>query len=198
MSTFNLTSILYVGFRLAPFILMSYFTLSAVINSDIKGIIFLAMILVNCIVTILMGNLLPVDEESTPNALCNNLNLSEGGPISKNLPLNISIVSFVFFYLVYIIGSTHREETNVPTLILFPVFLVYQMYWSQKHQCTPIKYSLASLILGGGLGAGFSAAIDQSKIPELQYFNGVKNQEVCNQPTKTFFKCSAKPKATGG
>jgi hypothetical protein len=173
---------------------MSYFTLSAVINSDIKGIIFLALILINCIVTILVGNLMSgvFQQNESMNALCNTMNLSEGGPVSKVLPLNISILSFVFFYLVYIIGSNHMEETNVPTLILFPIFIIYQIYWSAKHECASAGQSFTSMVVGGGLGVGFSAAIERSGIPELQYFHGVKNQEICSKPSKTHFKCKRK------
>lgn len=194
MAIFNATHLLYVGFRLAPFILMSYFTLSAVINSDIKGIIFLAMILVNCIVTVFIGNLLTgvFPPAESGNALCNTMNLSDGGPVSKTLPLNISIISFVFFYLVYIIASNHLESTNIPTLILFPMFIMYQIYWSFKHQCSSARRSFTSMIIGASLGTGFSAAIERSGIAELQYFNGVKNQEVCSKPTKTHFKCKRK------
>ena len=196
MASFNFTSLLYVGFRLAPFILMSFFTLSSVINTDIKGILLLAMILVSCLITIMVGNFIGtfIPESPLSNALCNTMNLSEGGPVSKILPLNINVISFVFFYLVYIIATTGTGSSNIPTLFLFPVFILYQIYWSSKHGCSPVVNSVISLIIGGLLGLAFSAIIDQSGIAELQYFSGVKNQEVCNKPTKTYFKCKVKSK----
>ena len=84
-------------------------------------------------------------------------------------------------------------NNNIPTLVVFPIFILYQIYWSWKNGCTSILYSLLSLILGGGLGALFSYAIDKSGIVQLQYFNGITKQDVCIRATNAKYKCSTKP-----
>ena len=38
---FNIINILYMFFRLAPFIIVSYFTLQSIFNQDLKGVIYL-------------------------------------------------------------------------------------------------------------------------------------------------------------
>jgi hypothetical protein len=194
VETLNVQSLLYVGFRLAPFILISFFTISSLLASDIKGIIFLAMLLLNCFVTIIIGNFLPSDSEfqTNPNGVCNGLSLTQAGPLSKNLPLNINIFSFTFAYLAYIIYKYNLVMTNIPTIIVFSLFILYQWFWSYINRCNSPLYSFVSLAIGWGMGWLLSYAIDKTGFVELQYFNGLSNKEVCKRSSKQVFKCSSK------
>lgn len=86
IDTLNLKGLSYVGFRLAPFILVSYFVISSVLSSDIKGIIFLALLLLNCFITLIIGNSLPLDESaitSSTKGVCQTLTLTQNGPLLK-------------------------------------------------------------------------------------------------------------------
>ena len=194
INVLNVQSIMYIGFRLAPFILISFFTLSSLFNSDIKGIIFLAMLLLNCFITISIGISLSDDTISSinPNMICNSLTLTTNGPLSK-LPLNINILTFTFAYLAYIIFANNAVINNIPTLVVLPIFILYQMYWSWKNGCNSILYSGISLVIGGLLGTLFSYGIDKSGIVQLQYFNGITKQDVCVRATNAKYKCSTKP-----
>lgn len=194
INVLNVKSIMYIGFRLAPFVLISFFALSAMFNSDIKGIIFLSMLLLNCFITISIGVALPEDKLATanPNMICNSLTLTRGEPMSK-LPLNVNIITFTLAYLAYIIGVNNAINNNIPTVIVLPIFILYQIYWSWKNGCNSLQYSIASMILGGGLGALFSYAIDKTGIVQLQYFNGITRQDVCVRATKAKYRCSTKP-----
>ena len=194
INVLNVQSIMYIGFRLAPFILISFFALSAMFNSDIKGIIFLGLLLLNCFITIAVGSALPDDtlSQSNPNMICNSLTLTNGGPLSK-LPLNINIIAFTLAYLAYIIGVNKAINNNIPTVVVLPIFILYQMYWSWRNGCNSLLYSTISLIIGGGLGVLFSYAIDNTGIVQLQYFNGITRQDVCVRATNAKYKCSTKP-----
>lgn len=193
----NIQSIMYVGFRLAPFILISFFALSSLFNSDIKGIIFLSLLLLNCFITVSIGNSLPKPEAPNKNHICDGLALSMDGPIS-NLPLNINVFTFTLAYLAYIIGTYGEKDKdvinkNIPTLVIFSLLIIYQFIWSYQNQCNPPHYILISMIIGGGLGALFSYAVDKTGLVQLQYFNGLTNGEVCSRPTKAKYRCSTKP-----
>jgi hypothetical protein len=195
INVLNVQSIMYIGFRLAPFILISFFALSSLFNSDIRGIIFLGMLLLNCFITISIGTAIPEDnvgDSKNPNMICNSLTLTSGGPLSK-LPLNVNILTFTLAYLAYIIGKNDLANTNIPTLTILPLFILYQVYWSWANGCNSLLYSLISLIIGGGLGALFSYAIDSTNLFDLQYFNGIKSQEVCKRAKNVMYKCSTKP-----
>ncbi len=197
----NITSLLYVGFRLGPFILVSFFVLSSIFNSDIRGIIFLGMLLINCVITILFGNFIEsvaptffnIGTDANKYGVCNALNLSSTGPISRGLPLNINIFAFTFGYLAQIIqvlNDTHVTMRNIPMMIMFSSLILYQLYWSVTNFCSSLLPTFMSLSLGFGFGWIFSILIDKSGIADLQYFNGIKNQDVCTQLSSEVFSCS--------
>lgn len=193
----DIKTVMYVGFRLAPFILISFFALSSMFNADIKGIVFLGLLLLNCFITILVGNALPKEEPTNINHICDGLSLSRSGPISR-LPLNINVFTFTLAYLAYIIGTYGKKDpgvinNNIPTFVIFSLLIIYQFVWSTQHGCNSPIYSLISMILGGGLGALFSYAVDMTGMVKLQYFNGITNGEVCSRPTKAKYRCSTKP-----
>lgn len=189
----NLPALMYVGFRLAPFILVSFFVLSSLFNSDLKGIIFLGMLLVNCFVTVILGNMLPTDSNNENTyGVCNGLSLTQAGPLSRNLPLNINIFAFTFAYLAQIIQKYDLIKQNIPTVIVFSIIILYQWYWAVSNNCNSALYTFMSLALGFGFGWLFSFAVDEMKIVQLQTFNGLANQQVCTRPSNQIFQCTKK------
>ena len=55
----NLLNIIYMFFRLAPFIIVSYFTLHSIFNQDLKGIIYLVGLIVTTVVIVLIASIMP-------------------------------------------------------------------------------------------------------------------------------------------
>jgi hypothetical protein len=190
----NILTIIYLFFRLAPFIIVSYFSLSSLLNQDIKGIIYLAGAIISSVITILIGNTIN-DEYTTvkegKEAVCNMLTLGSNGAFSK-IPLGISILSYTLIYLVYVIVKYNMEMYNLPTLILFPVLIAGDALWNVKNSCFKPLGILLSIIIGGSFGALWAFIIDSIKQPKLQYFNVGSDKTVCNRPSKQLFKCTFK------
>ena len=196
----NLKALMYVGFRFAPFILVSYFIVSSIFNADIRGILFLGMLLMNCFITIVVGNFLSdvpgmMVAPATRNkyGTCNTMNLTSGGPLSRTLPLNINVFAFTFGYLGQLL---HRADDktlvnrNIPMILLFCILIVSQFIWSMTNGCASFIGLLLSLAIGFGLGWLFSFAIVKSDISDLQFFNGIKNEEVCSKMSDEIFNCT--------
>jgi hypothetical protein len=181
----NLFNITYLFIRLAPFILVCYFTLSSVFNQDLKGIIYLIGLLFACFTTAGFGNLFGV---VTLPQLCNFIKLANGAPISK-IPLGLTILSYTFFYLFYIIGKEGLWTNNVPTFILFPILIVCDFLWNLNHGCINILGVFISFIVGGAIGVAWAAIITTSGVAELKFFNGISNKETCSRPSKTLYSC---------
>ena len=185
----NINFILYTAFRLAPFILVSFFSLSSLLNEDLKGIIYLAGLLLACFLAVLVGNNDTFKPENSDNMICNVLTLSDTGRMS-NLPLSMTVFCYTFFYLVYIIGKYKLANQNIPTLIIFPLLIIGEYIWNMNYKCANNYSLLAAFAIGSIMGAGWSAIIDSTKISELQYFNGISNAAVCSRPSKQLFKCT--------
>ena len=54
----NIITITYLFLRLAPFVLVCFFSLSSLLNQDFKGLIYLIGLIFGCFITIIFGNVL--------------------------------------------------------------------------------------------------------------------------------------------
>jgi len=192
----NLISILYLFFRMAPFIIVSYFGLQSIFNQDLKGIVFLIGLLIVSVITIMIGNILPMQSNSGmqlnqyAKVICNQLTIGSSGPISK-LPLSQTVFGYTLAYLTYFIATNNLQSQNIPTFIIFPMLIIADLFWSTSNGCSSGIMLVTSLILGGIFGTLWAMIIEASQMPGLSYFSGISNKDVCSRPTKSLYRCRA-------
>jgi hypothetical protein len=203
----NLYNLFYLFFRLSPFIVACFFSLISIFNSDMKGLIYLVGLIFSIAITWIFGrsiitidnldimgiefgkgseNPVQVEENGIPN-VCNFLSLGGFHSFSK-VPLGLAVLSYTFFYLLFTIASYHMEIFNLPTLILFPILLLADIWWNISNGCFPVVSCLMSLIVAGGLGVGWSAFVQQN-MPNMQYLMVGGNRNMCMKPSETVFTC---------
>ena len=192
----NIITIFYLFFRLAPFIIVSYFALSSFFNQDIKGLIYLVGLLLACFVTILVGGSIPIaytiGEEGIPiNPVCNMITIGKDGSFSK-MPLGVVMLTYTLIYLVYVIAKYKIEMYNLPTLILFPILILGDIIWNVKNDCYRPFGIILAVIIGGGIGALWAVIIDSINKPNLFFLNVGSDRTVCQRPSKQLFKCTFK------
>lgn len=190
----NLLTLAYLFFRLAPFIIVCYFSLASLFNQDMKGFIYLIGLLFACFITFLVGETafsqtIPTTGATSTSAVCNLITIGKLGSFSK-LPLGITILTYTFFYLLYIIISKHFEMFNIPTLIFFPTLILSDLTWNIMHGCYPVFAVFTSLLLGAIMGLIWARLIDQLNDPTLLFLNIGSNQSACQRPSKQLFKCT--------
>jgi hypothetical protein len=147
-----------------------------------------------------IGSMLPAISND-----CIRINLTNDGSTISNLPLNINILSFTLGYLAYIIAVTNSKAQdssnqivikNIPTLVIFSLLIIAEFVNAFIiEQCikNPL-YLVASMVIGGSFGVLFAYMVNLSGIVQLQYFNGITNQQVCTRATNAKYKCSTTPK----
>lgn len=188
MDGLNLITLSYLFFRLAPFIIVCYFSLSSVFNQDIKGLIYLAGLMLTCVFSIALGSLLkeiPANRE----AVCNMITIGNNGSFSK-IPLGIVMLSYTLFYLVYIMLAYDIQNSNIPTLFLFSALIAGDIVWNLANNCYHWINVGASLIIGGGFGYLWGFVIKSIGKPNLLYLNVGSDQTVCSRPSAQLFKCT--------
>jgi hypothetical protein len=193
----NIITIAYIFFRLAPFIIVCFFSLQSVFNQDIKGIIYLVGLLLTCFVSTMIGNIpglqkmTAISTSGIPvsfNQMCKFIELSKNGPIS-HLPLGQTVLGYTFAYLLYIILKYNLAGQNVPTLVLFPILIIGDYFWNLTHSCANVAALFIALLLGGIFGILWGYIIDSTGKVDLQLFNGISNAEVCSRPSRTIYRC---------
>ena len=198
----NLVTLTYLFFRLAPFIIVSYFSLSSIFNQDLKGLIYLVGLLIATFVTIIVGNTLDIsftvgtdmEGSNTPkvvNGVCNMITIGKDGSFSR-IPLGLSMLTYTLIYLVYIIVINHIEIANLPTLIILPALILGDLIWNIANDCyTPFGLVL-SIVCGGLMGWAWAAIVNTFKQPQLFFLNVGGDKTVCHRPSKQLFKCTFK------
>ena len=192
----NIISILYISFRLAPFILVSYLSLSSLFGGDYKAIVYLAGLLIACFFTSMTSNGLPAfilqttekEDDILPD-VCNSITLTGVSPFSK-LPLSQTVFAFTYAYLLYVIYVHNIVNMNLPTIIIFPFLMLADLMWHYTYKCSSILSSLISISIGLVCGLCWGAIIDSSNATNLQYLNGISGQNTCSRPQSQKFKCS--------
>ena len=211
----NLTNISYIAFRLAPFIIVCFFTLESFLNWNLKGVVYLFGLLFACVLTMLAGNMLGLKDPDSPNVdtnICSSISLGpSGSPLSK-LPLSTAVFSYTFFYLVTFIinvatpngkgfsldkgkknpiklsGLQNAMTQNTPTMILFPLLLLIDAGWNLMNNCTKIEHIIGACILSGTVGIAWASVITNTLNPDLMYISNIMG-DVCSKPTATTFRC---------
>jgi len=187
MLELSFNSLLYLFFRLAPFILVCFFVLGSIINSEAKGFIYLVGLIFTAVISYGLIGAIGDDPEDTPSPACSTLKIQ--GIYSDKTPISMVIFAYSFFYLVYPIAKYHLEMDNIPTLIFFPILILGDIYWNTMYECfSPLNLFLA-LIIAGGMGVGWSALVGATALKGLQYFNVGSNRERCSLATKGKYKC---------
>lgn len=188
--------ILYTAFRLAPFIVVSFFTLSSILNQDLKGVIYLAGLLFATFFSLISGSFIPFPEAIKPSPadhqvnemICNSLTLSDNGRLSK-IPLGMVVFTYTFFYLVDTISTYNLASQNIPTFIIFPAIIIAEAIWNRLYNCVTILQLFIAFAIGSLWGFIWARIIRSSGAVKLQYFNGINNGQVCNRPSKQMFRC---------
>ena len=182
----NIVELPYLIFRLAPIIIVSFFILQSLLMWDLRGILYLCGLIITCIITIFMSNALgmffkntptttettsttPTSTTTTPtttpsapksnqkNYKCRTITLGENGEYYSQIPLNLVVYSFTFFYLlIFILNLANPKSTtvgilntenytqekinqallqNIPVLVIFPLLIIVEFIWLSINKC---------------------------------------------------------------
>ena len=201
MFDLNLIVFGYLFLRLAPFIIACFFTLASLLNADYKGVVYLAGLILSTAIVMMASPLLTKIAEKTwwpsmfnkpevePAAICKAFSLVEDTSL---LPQSQSMLAFTFVYLLYPIIKNSVAAMNAPTLIFFPVLLIFDFVWNIRNSCFRFGQLAASLTLGGLMGLIWALSVSSGgKQMDMLYFTtGSPELVKCSKPNTSTFKCS--------
>ena len=182
----------YLFLRLAPFVLASFFTLASIFNQDFKGFIYLVGLLFSSFITMLAAKLPFISNltrQTDAPEICNVLTIGQTDSLS-DLPLGQSSINYTFAYLWYSMIHSDLVGQNIPTLVFFPLLIIFDFIWNFNNSCYSFFQLATSAGVGGLIGWLWAYIISTSKSPSLMYFSSLTNEDVCSRPTKSTFKCN--------
>jgi hypothetical protein len=186
----NFITLGYLFFRLAPFILVCFFSLNSLFNQDFKGLVYLIGLLITCFLNSMLGKSIPAFglDYDKMNDVCE-FNIG-GGPLEYKLPISQCIFGYTGAYLIYLIVSKNYVGLNIPTIVFFPVIAIIDGYWNFHNNCYSIFHIVIALGIGIVCGCGWAILINALGLANLQYFNKISGSEECSRPAKNTFKCN--------
>lgn len=182
----------YLFLRLAPFVLASFFILASIFNQDFKGFIYLVGLLFSSFITMLAAKLPFISSLRRPDdvpEICNVLTIGQADSLS-DLPLGQSAITYTFAYLLFSMIHSDLVDRNIPTLVFFPLLIIFDFIWNFNNSCYSLLQLLVSAGVGGLIGWLWAYIISKGKSPSLMYFSSLTNEDVCSRPTKSTFKCN--------
>ncbi len=185
----DIISILYLIIRLSPLLVVSHFMLGSILNSDPKGMIYLAGLVLTCIIAVGFGKAMP-DTIINPSIVAN---CDTYGLNTKNVSLGIVTLCFTYLYLMLIIfkmDSVSYYAFNLPTIVLFPILITAYTIWVGAYtKCINWGAIGMSIVIGSLGGATWFGFVKSTGYQDLALFNGISNKAVCMKASKSRFSC---------
>ena len=181
----NYREVLYI---FAPFIIVCYFLLLSIFNTNMKGIIYLIGLLISCISTIFIGNgIVGKFNNKDKEALCNIITINHISEFS-NVPISLTIYCFTLAYLTFTMLSlnlTFIIRAMIPILFLF-VLIIMDILWISGKKCFGIEQISVAVGLSSMFGIVWGYIINSINNKELQYYTSEDN--TCTMPKRRMFK----------
>lgn len=174
---------------LSPLLLAFFLIMSSVIDSSLRGLVYLGGVLICYLVNMVLTISFSVPLRP-PMPGCNLINW---GWAPNNLKdMFASNTMFLAFTATYIImPMILANQMNIPMIIVLGLLYVGDAITRVLKGCIgPLNVFLGTLV-GGLLGAGYASAFYYTKNGNLLYFNEIiSNNVVCSRPQKQKFKCA--------
>jgi len=177
----------------SPFILTMMMVLISLFNSDVKGLVYLAGIMLALPINVMLQNLIKSKRETTdPDATCDLFDFpypSQWIQSYDTPSYNSLIIAFTFIYLFLPMYQTNYM--NYPLLIFILMLLITDAVTRNTLKCTKITGSILGALVGLLFGTMWYNIFKLSGHESLLYYDGYDSNKVaCSRPTEQKFKCS--------
>jgi len=194
----NLFNLLYFGFRMIPFVLVTYFLMQAIFLQDFKALIFLGGLLLAVFVAVIAGSLLSafnLTGKPDTKSVCSTIPLFDDGPVSR-LPLSTVVLTYTLCYFSIPIMHYQRELSNLPILVVFPILIFFDMMWLYNFGCSSALNIFAAGVVGMKVGFIWSELIFITNLRQVQYFSILSHKELCSIPSTVKYQCNSSPSSS--
>ena len=180
---FGLNDVLSAVALISPFLLAFLMVMISIINSNIKGFIYLLGLIILFVIIVLFQNTIraPID---TTNKFCNLLNISQYSVPSFNSALYLYTILYILLPMITM------EMVNFPLIIVFVLLYVLDSIVKYTNKCSSLIGIIMGSVLGLFFGISWFLLIRSTGQKGLLYYDDlVSNKIACTRPTKQNFKC---------
>jgi len=179
--------ILFISY-ISPVLLGFFLVMTSVFNQDMKGIMYLAGVLMLCMVGgALLRTLFKQPAPLDKSPICDMIQVPFIGNYYQTPIFSTLVVAFTLAYLFIPMLNT---GINVPVLISLIVLLLLDLLINTYHKCGGVANLFLSTFFGMLFGTIWYYVINASTDGNLTYFSDLpSNQVVCRKPKAETYKC---------
>jgi hypothetical protein len=182
----NVPSVFTYLSMISPFLVVLLFVFISIINSNLKGFIYLLGIFMLFFLVLIFQNVVKGEAPNDMHPYCNVFYFPV--PLRGVPSFNSAIFLFTLVYLF--LPMLMNDIMNLPLLIILLMLFVIDCVIKSSNKCTtPI-----GIVLGSFLGLVWGLMwyfLIQTQNPELLYYDDlISNKIACSKPTQQQFKCS--------
>lgn len=168
---------------ISPFLLAFLMVMISIINSNIKGFIYLLGLIILFVIVVLFQNTIRVPINTTNN-FCNLFSTGQYSVPSFNSALYLYTILYILLPMITM------EMVNFPLIIVFVLLYVLDSIVKYTNKCSSLIGIIMGSILGLFFGISWFLLIRSTGQKGLLYYDDlVSNKIACSRPTKQNFKC---------
>ena len=184
----NFSNVLELFSLIAPFMLGFFLIMSSLFNQNLKGLVYLAGVLIATIINIFLMNQLGSEKFSDAALSCEFISLPFMGKFNSPAPSSL-FIAFTLAYLV--LPMKYNNQINYVILAALLCLLLLDGITKVSKRCTTAGGTFLGTLVGFLLGAIWYTLFHTSGYDSLLYFDELQsNNVVCSRPSKQSFKCS--------
>lgn len=180
---FNLMDSISLLALVSPFLLAFLMVMISIINSNVKGLIYLLGLIILFVIVFLFQNTLRIPMDKT-NQFCNIFSISQFSVPSFNSALYLYTIMYILLPMI------NMHMINFPLIITFLLLYIMDCIIKNKNKCSSPVGIIMGSILGLVFGITYFLVIRATGQTGLLYYDDlVSNKIACSRPTKQNFKC---------
>ena len=172
---------------ISPFVLILVLVFISIINSNLKGIIYLSGVVILFFIVILFQQTVRATGIShVADPTCQLFHFPF--PLFSIPSFNSALFLFTIVYIL--IPMMNANLVNIPLIVVLLILYAIDCVIKKTNNCTtPIGIVLGSVV-GGMWGAIWFILINANDPKLLYYDDLISNKIACSRPTEQKFKCS--------
>ena len=165
-----------------------FLIMSSLFNQNLKGLVYLAGVLLSNILNIFLMNQIGSEKFSDAAMSCEFISLPFMGKFNSPAPSSL-FIAFTLAYLV--LPMKYNNQINYVILAALLCLLLLDGITKVSKRCTTAGGTFLGTLVGFLLGVIWYTLFHTSGYDSLLYFDELQsNNVVCSRPSKQSFKCS--------
>ena len=184
----TVSNVLHFFSFISPTLLVFFLFMSSLFNQNLKGLVYLAGVLIASIVNIMFMNLVGSERDDNEAFSCSIFDIPLVSQFNSPYPSSL-IIAFTVAYLT--LPMKYNMQMNYAVLVFLLALLGVDVLTKVQNKCTSYGGAILGALVGFLMGSIWYILFNSTGYGSLLYFDELRSDNViCSRPTKQTFKCS--------